>query len=130
MAHKLSKQEYNKLYKDNYYLKTRKIITFALLNDEYEKLSKVATNLGISSNSYAKNIVLNFLENRPYTELSSTQKELINTFIRQTRGVANNINQIAHQTNLNGVFLNHEMLLHEVKKLEDNFISLVSANNL
>jgi hypothetical protein len=85
--------------------------------------------LGISSNSYAKNIVLNFLENRPYTELSSTQKELINTFIRQTRGVANNINQIAHQTNLNGVFLNHEMLLHEVKKLEDNFISLVSANN-
>jgi len=129
MANKLSKSEYNKLYKDNYYLKTRKIVTFALLNDEYEKLSKVADTLELTPNSYAKNIVINFLESRPYNELSSTQKDLIQSFIRQTRGVANNINQIAYQTNRNGVFLNSEMLLHEMKKLEDNFIALISNEN-
>lgn len=122
----MSKNEYNKLYKDNYYNKTRKIVTFPLLNTEHKILENVANKVELSPNSYAKNIVTNFLHNKEYMELSTTQKEIISSFIRQTRGVANNINQIAYQANSNGYFYNFEMLLQNLKRLEDDFKELVS----
>ncbi|HFU75367.1 MAG TPA: hypothetical protein ENK66_03895 [Arcobacter sp.] len=71
------KAEYLKNYKQYHYKKTRKIVTFPLLVDEFEKLKNEADKIGSSSNKLAKEIILNHLEKKPNIFQSTEQLELI-----------------------------------------------------
>ena len=57
------RSDYQKSYKKYHYKKTRKIITFPLLVEEFETLKTKADKIGTSSNKLSKEIVLNHLEN-------------------------------------------------------------------
>ncbi len=120
-----NRQEYQKNYKKYHYSKTRKIITFPLLIEDYIKLENSAKSIGISKNSMCKNIVLNYLENIPNTFQTKENKELIQEYMRISRGIATNINQMARSSNI-GEVVDINILIQSLKAYEDEFKKLLS----
>lgn len=120
----MSKTDYQKEYKKLYNEKN-KIVTFPLSNAFYTELRKRAIILDIKTNSYAKNIVTEFLNNNVFTTLSSEKKEFIREYIHISRGIANNINQIAHKTNIDST-IDINILISSLKTYEDEFKKFIS----
>jgi len=121
----MEKKEYLQNYKKYHYSKTRKIVTFPLLIEDYKVLLQRAEKSDITVNSMSKELILNFLENTPSTFISLEQKELFSEYMRISRGVANNINQIAHSSNM-GEMIDINILISSLKKYEDEFRNLLS----
>jgi len=119
------RSEYQKSYKKYHYKKTRKIITFPLLLEEFETLKTKAEKIGTSSNKLAKEILLNHLEAQPQNFQSKEQLDLIKEYMRISRGIATNINQIAHSSNI-GEMVDINILINSLKNYEDEFKALVS----
>jgi hypothetical protein len=119
------RSEYQKSYKKYHYKKTRKIITFPLLLEEFETLKIKAEKIGTSSNKLAKDILLNHLESQPQNFQSKEQLDLIKEYMRISRGIATNINQIAHSSNI-GEVVDINILIGSLKNYEDEFKTLVS----
>ena len=119
------RREYQKSYKKYHYKKTRKIITFPLLLEEFETLKIKADKIGTSSNKLAKDILLNHLEATPQNFQSKEQLELIKEYMRISRGIANNINQIAYSSNI-GEMVDINILIGSLKNYEDEFKALVT----
>jgi len=119
------KAEYLKNYKQYHYKKTRKIVTFPLLLDDFEKLKSQADNTGMSVNKMVKEMVLNHLESKPNNFQSKEQLELIKEYMRISRGIATNINQMAYSSNI-GETVDINILITSLKKYEDEFRTLVS----
>jgi len=117
------RSEYQKSYKKYHYKKTRKIITFPLLLEEFETLKIKADKIGTSSNKLAKDILLNHLEATPQNFQSKEQLELIKEYMRISRGIANNINQIAYNI---GEMVDINILIGSLKNYEDEFKALVT----
>ena len=82
------RSEYQKSYKKYHYKKTRKIITFPLLLEEFETLKIKADKIGTSSNKLAKEILLNHLEATHQNFQSKEQLDLIKEYMRISRGIA------------------------------------------
>jgi hypothetical protein len=118
------RSEYQKSYKKYHYKKTRKIITFPLLLEEFESLKNQAEKIGTSSNKLAKDILLNHLESQPQNFQSKEQLDLIKEYMRISRGIATNINQIAHSSNI-GEVVDINILIGSLKNYEDEFKALV-----
>jgi hypothetical protein len=119
------RSEYQKSYKKYHYKKTRKIITFPLLLEEFETLKIKAEKIGTSSNKLAKDILLNHLEAQPQNFQSKEQLDLIKEYMRISRGIATNINQIAHSSNI-GEVVDINILIGSLKNYEDEFKTFVS----
>ncbi len=115
---------YQKEYKKQYNEKN-KIVTFPLSNAFYTELKRRAIILDIKPNSYAKHITTEFLNNNVLKTLTSEQKELIRDYIHISRGIANNINQIAHKTNINET-IDINILISSLKTYEDEFKKFIS----
>jgi len=124
-AKKQDRKEYFKTYQKYHYQKTRKMVTFALLNAEHNILKTNATKFGLSSNALAKNIILNYLENIPNTFQTTEQKKLIQEYMRISRGIATNINQMAYNSNI-GQSVDINILIHSLKNYEDAFKKLLN----
>lgn len=120
----MDKKEYLQNYKKFHYNKTRKIVTFPLLIGDYQVLLERAQKSSITSNSMAKEVILNFLENKPTSFISLEQKQFIQEHMRISRGVANNINQMAHSSNI-GEEVDINILMAFLKNYEDEFKNLV-----
>lgn len=120
-----NRKEYYKTYQKYHYQKTRKMVTFALLNVEHEKLKTNATKFGITSNTLAKNIILNYLDNVPNTFQTTEQKKLLQEYMRISRGIATNINQMAYNSNI-GQSVDINILINSLKNYEDEFKKLLS----
>lgn len=125
MSNTQEKNEYLKLYRELHYSKTRKIVTFPLLLDEFGLLQKASSSLKLSTNMCAKNIVSNFLHSYHEPIISDEQKAVIREYIRISRGIANNINQLAYQANI-GQFVDVNILFNELKHLEDGFSRFIA----
>ena len=121
----MDKKEYLKNYKKYHYNKTRKIVTFPLLNSDFELLKSKALKLDITTNSLAKELVVNSLKNQKNSFITKEQKELISEYIRVSRGIANNINQIARTSNM-GEYIDINILISSLKSYEDEFKKLIS----
>ena len=121
---KKDRKEYYKNYQKYYYQKTRKIVTFALLNKEHEELKSLADKYGFTVNAFAKNITLNYLENKPNSFDTVEQKKLIKEYMRISRGIATNINQLAYNSNI-GQNIDVNILINSLKKYEDEFKKLL-----
>lgn len=119
------KAEYLKNYKQYHYKKTRKIVTFPLLLNDFEKIKSQADNTGMSVNKLVKEMVLNHLESKPNNFQSKEQLELIKEYMRISRGIATNINQMAYSSNI-GEVVDINILITSLKKYEDEFRTLVS----
>jgi len=119
------RKAYLKSYQKYHYQKTRKMVTFALLNEEHVKFKTNATKVGMTANTLAKNIILNYLKNIPNTFQSTEQKKLLQEYMRISRGIATNINQMAHNSNI-GQTVNINILINSLKNYEDEFKKLLS----
>jgi len=90
---------YQQEYKKRYY-EENKIVSFPLKKPYFEELKRRSILFDISPNTYAKNIVTNSLNEDTISLISNDKKEYISKYIHISRGIANNINQIAHKTNI------------------------------
>ena len=110
---------YQKTYKKSYNQKN-KIVTFPLSVAFFDELNRRAIISDIKVNSYAKNIITSRLNNSVPQMLTNEKKELIGEYIRISRGIANNINQIAYSSNI-GEQINISILINALKSYEDEF---------
>ena len=118
------KENYQKEYKKIYNEKN-KIITFPLTNIFYEQLRKKSIYYDLSVNSYAKHLMTNYLNSDTNLPLPKEKIEFINQYIRISRGIANNINQIAYKSNINEV-VDIEILINSLKHYEDEFKNFIT----
>ena len=119
------RREYLKNYKKYHYSKTRKVITFPLLLDDYNAFKQRAEDIGISVNKMIKELALNYLENKPQDFQTKEQKALLQEYIRISRGIATNINQMAYSANI-GEVVDIKILIGSLKRYEDEFKALLS----
>ncbi len=122
----MSNSNYQKEYKKSYKTKN-KIVTFPLSVAFHDELKRRAIFLDLKTNSYAKSILTTFLNNNTPKTLSYEQKEYINDYIRISRGIANNINQIAHKTNMSEQ-IDINILINALKQHEEEFKKFISKN--
>jgi hypothetical protein len=115
---------YQKDYKKVYNQKN-KIVTIPLSNAFYDELRRRAIITDIKTNAYAKNIVTSFLNNNVLNTLSKEKKEFIQEYIHISRGIANNINQIAYKSNINEI-IDTNILINSLKNYEDEFKKFIS----
>ena len=115
----MTKKDYQKKYKKSYN-NNNKIITFPLSIAFYEELKKRAICSKLHTNSYSKSVLIAFLNDTPFKILSSQQKEFISEYIHISRWVANNINQITHNTNINKQ-IDVDILIDLLKQYENEF---------
>jgi hypothetical protein len=101
------------------------MVTFALLNAEHQKLKANADKVGMTANSLSKQILLNYLENLPNTFQTTEQKKLIQEYMRISRGIATNINQMARSSNI-GEIVDINILINSLKAYEDEFKKLLA----
>ncbi len=120
----MSNANYQKEYKKQYKQKN-KIITFPLSNAFYTQLKTKAIISDISINSYAKYILTEYLNNDTFKPLSTEQKKYISEYIRISRGIANNINQIAHRTNIDKQ-IDINILIKSLQTYENEFKKFIT----
>ncbi|MEA2027568.1 MAG: plasmid mobilization relaxosome protein MobC [Campylobacterota bacterium] len=120
------KSEYLKNYKKYHYKKTRKIVTVPLLIEEFETLKNQADKMGVKTNKLAKEILLAHTQNKKPSLDTTQQKELIREYMRISRGIATNINQIAHSSNM-GDTIDINVLINSLKAYEDEFKKLIKS---
>lgn len=117
-------KDYKKQYRENYKEKN-KIVTFPLSNIFYEELCKKSIYYDLSVNAYTKSIITKFLNNDTSPLLSKDRSEYIKQYIHISRGIANNINQIAHTGNM-GEYIDINILIHSLKHYEDEFKKFIT----
>lgn len=115
----MNSTNYQKSYKKQY-VEKNKIITFPLSNAFYDELKKRAFINDIKINTFAKSVITSYLNNSVATFISKEKKEMIQEYMRVSRGIANNINQIAYKTNIEET-INISILLSSLKTYEDEF---------
>lgn len=108
-------REYKKLYNSK-----NKIVTFPLSNAFYEELKNRAVITDVKTNSYAKYIVTEYLNNNTYKVLTEEQTKYIKEYIHISRGIATNINQIAYNSNI-GKQIDVSILIDALKTYEEEF---------
>jgi hypothetical protein len=115
---------YQKEYKQSYKQKN-KIVTFPLSNIFYEQLRKKSIYYDLTVNSYTKTIVTNFLNSDTSGLLSTDRANYIQEYIRISRGIATNINQIAHKTNMED-YIDINILIRSLQHYEEEFKKFIS----
>ncbi|WP_320035436.1 hypothetical protein [Halarcobacter sp.] len=120
----MNAKDYQSSYKKSYN-KKNKIVTFPLSNAFFEELKRRAIILDIKTNTYAKNVVTSFLNNEPLVQLTQEKKDYINEYIRISRGIANNINQIAYKTNIDEM-IDITILINSLKNYEEEFRKFIT----
>ena len=122
----MSKNNYQKTYKKSY-KEINKFVTFPVKNIFYEELRKRSFLHDLSVNAYSKTIVTNFLSTERISVFTKEETEYINQYIRISRGIATNINQIAYKTNI-GEYINTKILINSLHHFEEEFKKFISKN--
>lgn len=115
MDNKNYQREYKKLYNTK-----NKIVTFPLSNVFYSELNKRAVISDIKTNSFAKYVITEYLNNNTFKTLSDEENRHIKEYIQISRGIATNINQIAYNTNI-GKQIDISVLINALKSYEEEF---------
>jgi hypothetical protein len=116
--------DYQKNYKKKYN-ELNKIVAFPLKKPFYDELNRRSLYYDLSVNTYAKNIITNSLNEDTISIISPIQKEYISNYIQISRGIANNINQIAHRTNI-GDTVDVGVLVKSLQHYEDEFKKFIT----
>jgi len=118
--------DYQKEYKKQYKQKN-KIVSFPLSNIFYEELRRKSIYYDLSVNAYVKQIVTNTLNNDTIMPLTADRQKHIQEYIHISRGIANNINQIAKSSN-SGEYIDISILINSLKHYEDEFKKYISKS--
>jgi len=113
-------QEYKKHYKEK-----KAIITFPLERSLYDELLNFSNNYGITPNSAVKQVVIHFLNGTRPSFLTQEEYNLVREYTHISRGIANNINQMARSSNI-GQQIDVNVLISSLKSYEDAFKALVN----
>ncbi len=122
----MKENNYQKTYKQGY-KQENKIETFPIKNIFYDELRKRSILHDLSANSYAKSIVTNFLSTERISVFTKEEREYINQYIRISRGIATNINQIAYKTNI-GDYIDTNILINSLHHFEEEFKKFISKD--
>lgn len=122
----MNKNDYQKAYKQGY-KQENKFVTFPVKNIFYDELRKRSFLHDLSVNSYAKTIVTNFLSTEKISILTKEKQEYISQYIRISRGIATNINQIAYKTNI-GDYIDTSVLIKSLHHFEEEFKKFISKD--
>jgi hypothetical protein len=109
-------KDYIKKYREDYDKKV-KYVNIAVPVLVYEEFKKLAELENTKVSALMRNMALAYMQQKTFVpkNIEAQLKEL--TLI--IRGVANNINQIAHHSNIVKHMVDENGLLMEIKKLED-----------
>lgn len=94
---KTDRKLYIKKYQKDYY-KRNKRINLTVNEIDWETICELSDNENKLPSAFVKEIVICRLKNEYY--LQEDIKTRFSEFVRSIRGIANNINQIAHNTNI------------------------------
>lgn len=109
-------KNYHKEYKKEY-AKTHKNIAVSVTLKEYEDLEKKAKKENVKVTTLTKNMAFAYMQQKTF--VPSDIGERLDDLRFLIRNVANNVNQIAHNSNLVGKLVDENNFLMEIKKLED-----------
>lgn len=109
-------KNYHKEYKKEY-AKTHKNITISATLKEYEELEKKAKKENVKVTTLTRNMAFAYMQQKTF--VPSDIGERLDDLRFLIRNVANNVNQIAHNSNLVGKLVDENNFLMEIKKLED-----------
>jgi hypothetical protein len=109
-------KNYHKEYRKDYDKKT-KYVTVSIPISEYEELEKQAKKEGVKVSTLLKNMALAYMQTKTLTPKAIEDR--LSEFIFLMRNIANNINQIARNSNLLKHLVEENGLLMELKKIED-----------
>lgn len=109
-------KNYHKEYRKDYDKKT-KYVTVSIPISEYEELEKQAKKEGVKVSTLIKNMTLAYMQTKTLTPKAIEDR--LSEFIFLMRNVANNINQIARNSNLLKHLVEENGLLMELKNMED-----------
>jgi len=109
-------KEYHKAYRKEYAKKV-KYVNVAVPLSSYNELEKLAKKEDTKVTTLLRNMSLAYMQQKVFVpkEIEDELKEL--RFL--IRNIANNVNQIAHHSNLVEKLVNENEFLMEIKKLED-----------
>ena len=109
-------KEYHKAYRKEYAKKVR-YVNVAVPLSSYNELEKLAKKEDTKVTTLLRNMSLAYMQQKVFVpkEIEEELKEL--RFL--IRNIANNVNQIAHHSNLVEKLVNENEFLMEIKKLED-----------
>lgn len=112
----MADKDYHKQYRVDY-KKKMKYVNVAVPVSMYEELEKLSDLEDVKVSALLRNMVLAYMHQKTFVprEVESELREF--TFL--IRNVANNINQIAHHSNIVKHMVDENGLLMEIKKLED-----------
>lgn len=122
----MSTNNYQKTYKQGY-KQLNKFVTFPVKNVFYDELHRRSILHDLSVNAYSKTIVTNFLSTERISVFTKEEQEYINQYIRISRGIATNINQIAYKTNI-GEYIDTQILINSLHHFEEEFKKFISKN--
>lgn len=109
-------KEYHKEYRKDY--KNRmKYVNVAVPVSMYEELEKLSALEQVKISSLLRNMALAYMHQQTF--VPNTVESELKEFTFLIRNVANNINQIAHHSNIVKHMVDENGLLMEIKKLED-----------
>ncbi len=109
-------KNYHKEYKKEY-AKTHKNIAVSVTLKEYEELEKKAKKENVKVTTLTRNMAFAYMQQKNF--VPSDIGEKLDELRFLIRNVANNVNQIAHNSNLVGKLVDENNFLMEIKKLED-----------
>ena len=109
-------KEYHKAYRKEYAKKVR-YVNVAVPLSSYNELEKLAKKEDTKVTTLLRNMSLAYMQQKTFVpkEIEDELKEL--RFL--IRNIANNVNQIAHHSNLVEKLVNENEFLMEIKRLED-----------
>lgn len=109
-------KEYHKAYRKEYAKKVR-YVNIAVPLSSYNELEKLAKKEDTKVTTLLRNMSLAYMQQKVFVpkEIEEELKEL--RFL--IRNIANNVNQIAHHSNLVEKLVNENEFLMQIKKLED-----------
>ena len=122
----MSNNNYQKTYKKSY-KEINKFVTFPIKNIFYDEIRRRSILHDLSVNAYAKTIVTNFLSTERISVFTKEEQEYVNQYIRISRGIATNINQIAYKTNI-GEYIDTKILINSLHHFEEEFKKFISKN--
>jgi len=109
-------KDYHKAYKREYTQK-HKNITVSLTLEEYEQFQKIAKNENTKVTTLFRNMAFAYMQQKTFVPFEL--KEDLTKVGLLIRNIANNVNQIAHNSNRIKSLVDENALLFEIKKLED-----------
>lgn len=111
----MTNSDYLKTYWKTYQQRVKRVAVL-LEPEQYALLSRKADAQGLKPATFARKVVEAELTREPV--LPKAMEDELRTLIFLIRGIANNVNQMAHYSNLVKGLVNEKELLGELRKLE------------